>query len=63
MKSINQKFFEGFDMQYAKGAIEQIRKEYQENNWPEQDINDLESALKENNRGFRTYSQRSENCI
>jgi hypothetical protein len=26
MKSINQKFFEGFDIQYAKGAIEQIRK-------------------------------------
>ncbi|WP_185290639.1 erythromycin esterase family protein [Chryseobacterium lactis] len=56
-------FFEGFDMQYAKGAIEQIRKEYQENNWPEQDINDLESALKENNRGFRTYSQKGQKIV
>lgn len=56
-------FFEGFDMQYAKGAIEQIRKKYQENNWPEQDINDLENALKENNRGFRTYSQKGQKIV
>lgn len=56
-------FFEGFDMQYAKGAIEQIRKKYQENHWPEQEINDLESALKENNRGFRTYSQKGQKIV
>lgn len=53
-------FFDGFDMQYAKGAIDQIRKTYQENRLPEQEINDLETALKENNRGFRTYSKKSQ---
>lgn len=56
-------FFDGFDMQYATGAIDQIRKTYQENQLPEQDINDLETALKENNRGFRTYSQKSQKIL
>ncbi|WP_228390806.1 erythromycin esterase family protein, partial [Chryseobacterium contaminans] len=56
-------FFDGFDMQYAKGAVDQIRKIYQENHWPEQEINDLEIALKENNRGFRTYSKKGQKII
>lgn len=56
-------FFDGFDMQYAKGAIDQIRKKYQENHLPEQEINDLETALKENNRGFRTYSKKGQKII
>lgn len=56
-------FFEGFDMQYAKGAVDQIRKVYQENNFPEQEINNLEIALKENNRGFRTYSKKGQKAI
>ena len=56
-------FFDGFDMQYAKGAIDQIRKIYQENHWSEQEINDLETALKDNNRGFRTYSKKGQNTI
>lgn len=56
-------FFEGFDMQYAKGAIDQIREKYQENHLPEQEINDLETALKENNRGFRTYSKKGQKII
>ncbi|UTX50562.1 erythromycin esterase family protein [Chryseobacterium sp. MA9] len=56
-------FFDGFDMQYATGAIDQIRKTYQENKLPEQEINDLEAALKENNRGFRTYSQKSQKIL
>lgn len=56
-------FFDGFDMQYATGAIDQIRKTYQENQLPEQEINDLEAALKENNRGFRTYSQKSQKIL
>ncbi|MGI9581244.1 erythromycin esterase family protein [Chryseobacterium sp. RRHN12] len=56
-------FFDGFDMQYAKGAIDQIRKTYQENQLPEQEINDLETTLKENNRGFRTYSKKSQKIL
>lgn len=56
-------FFDGFDMQFAKGAVDQISKIYQENHWPEQEINDLETALKENNRGFRTYSKKSQKTI
>ncbi|CAI8746916.1 erythromycin esterase family protein [Chryseobacterium sp. IT-36CA2] len=56
-------FFDGFDMQYATGAIDQIRKTYQENQLPEQEINDLETALKENNRGFRTYSKKSQKIL
>jgi erythromycin esterase len=56
-------FFDGFDMQYATGAIDQIRKTYQENQLPEQEINDLETALKENNRGFRTYSKKGQKII
>lgn len=56
-------FFDGFDMQYAKGAIDQIRKTYQENQLPEQEINDLETALKQNNRGFRTYSKKGQKII
>ncbi|WP_185147191.1 erythromycin esterase family protein [Chryseobacterium sp. KBW03] len=56
-------FFDGFDMQYAKGAIDQIRKTYQENQLSEQEINDLETALKENNRGFRTYSKKSQKIL
>lgn len=56
-------FFDGFDMQYAKGAIDQIRKTYQENQLPEQEINDLETTLKENKRGFRTYSKRSQKIL
>lgn len=56
-------FFDGFDMQYAKGAISQIRKIYQENHWSEQEINNLETALVENNRGFRTYSKKSQKTI
>lgn len=56
-------FFDGFDMQYAKGAVDQIRKIYQENHWPEHEINELEIALKENNRGFRTYSKKVQKII
>ncbi|TZF99694.1 erythromycin esterase family protein (plasmid) [Chryseobacterium panacisoli] len=56
-------FFDGFDIQYAKGAIDQIRKTYQENQLPEQEIDDLEIALKENNRGFRTYTKKSQKII
>jgi erythromycin esterase len=56
-------FFDGFDMQYAKGAIAQIRKTYQENQLPEQEIDDMEIALKENNRGFRTYSKKGQKII
>ncbi|BAP32963.1 erythromycin esterase [Chryseobacterium sp. StRB126] len=56
-------FFDGFDMQFAKGAIDQIRKTYQENHLSEQEINDLEIALKENNRGFRTYAKKSQKII
>jgi erythromycin esterase len=56
-------FFDGFDMQYAKGAIDQIRKTSQENQLPEQEIDDMETALKENNRGFRTYSQKSQKIL
>lgn len=56
-------FFDGFDMQYATGAIDQIKKTYQENQLPEQEINDLETALKENNRGFRTYSKKSQKIL
>ncbi|MBP2618122.1 erythromycin esterase family protein [Chryseobacterium jejuense] len=56
-------FFDGFDMQFAKGAVDQIRKTYQENHLSEQEINDLETALKENNRGFRTYSKKSQKTI
>ncbi|MGE8554208.1 MAG: erythromycin esterase family protein [Chryseobacterium jejuense] len=56
-------FFDGFDMQFAKGAIDQIRKTYQENHLSEQEINDLEIALKENNRGFRTYTKKGQKII
>ncbi|PRB05543.1 hypothetical protein CQ046_03630 [Chryseobacterium sp. MYb7] len=56
-------FFDGFDMQYAKGAIDQIRKTSQENQLPEQEIDDMETALKENNRGFRTYSKKSQKIL
>lgn len=56
-------FFDGFDMQFAEGAVDQIRKIYQENHWSEQEINDLETALKENNRGFRTYSKKGQKTI
>lgn len=56
-------FFDGFDMQFEKGAVDQIRKTYQENHLPEQEINDLETAIKENNRGFRTYSKKSQKII
>lgn len=56
-------FFDGFDMQYANGAIDQIRKIYQENQLSEQEVNALETALKENNRGFRTYSKKSQKII
>ncbi|MDW9380385.1 erythromycin esterase family protein [Chryseobacterium sp. JV558] len=56
-------FFDGFDMQYAQGAIDQIRKTYQENQLPEQEINELETALKENNRGFRMYSKKGQKII
>ncbi|WP_312993541.1 erythromycin esterase family protein [Chryseobacterium flavum] len=56
-------FFDGFDMQYATGAIDQIRKAYQENHLSEQEIDNIETALKENNRGFRTYSKKSQKTI
>jgi len=56
-------FFDGFDMQYAKGTIDQIRKTYQENKLPEQEIDEMETALKENNRGFRTYSKKSQKIL
>lgn len=59
----SQVFFDGFDMQFVEGAVNQIRKIYQENHLPEQEINDLETALKENNRGFRTYSKKSQKII
>ncbi|ASK32313.1 hypothetical protein CEY12_20470 [Chryseobacterium sp. T16E-39] len=56
-------YFDGFDMQYAKGALEQIKNIYKENNFPEEEIDLLETTLKEKNRGFRAYKKESQMLI
>lgn len=56
-------YFDGFDMQYSKGALEQMKNIYKENNFPEEEIDLLQTTLKEKNRGFRTYEKESQILI
>lgn len=68
LKNYNEKhnskiYFEGFDMQYAKGALDQIRNFYKENNFSEREIDILQTTLSEKNRGFRTYTKKSQSLI
>ncbi|MDP9956141.1 erythromycin esterase [Epilithonimonas hungarica] len=55
--------FDGFDMQYASGALHQIKNVYNQYQIPSNEIEDLEKILTEENRGVRSYTNRSQNLI
>lgn len=55
--------FDGFDMQYASGALLQIKNIYSNHQIPLNDIDDLQEILKQENRGTRSYSAKSQKLI
>lgn len=55
--------FDGFDMQFASGALNQIRDIYTQNNINVDEINELEKILKDENRGQRSYTAKSQKTI
>lgn len=68
LKNYNKKhnpqvYFDGFDMQYAKGAVEQIREFYKDNHLSEQEINTLEIGIKKYNRGLKSYNKKGKKII
>lgn len=61
--SNNKVLFDGFDMQYYFGALEGIRNIYKANNFDLDDIDTLIKVLKENNRGMRSYTGKTQVVI
>ncbi|WP_345989363.1 erythromycin esterase family protein [Chryseobacterium sp. Chry.R1] len=59
----NKVLFDGFDMQYYLGALQQITDIYKANNYELDDINNLTEILKENNRGQRKYTDKIQVAI
>lgn len=55
--------FDGFDMQYASGALLQIKKFFSNQQIPLNEIEELEKILKQENRGARRYTTKSQKLI